>query len=153
MPPNKMNYFFYEHIAILDANLQRFSRRSLMDGSEQGEQLAKMVFEAPFAVISHNSDNDSVFNYGNRTAMKLFEVSWQDLINMPSRLSAEVENREERTKLLAKVTKNNFIDDYSGIRISAKGKRFQIENAVVWNLYHHDSYYGQAAMFSQWKML
>jgi len=142
-----------DHIAVLDANLQRFTGRSLIDVNVQGEQLAKAVFEAPFAVVSHNNDNDPVFNYANRTAMELFEVNWQGLTNMPSRLSAEAENREERAKLLEKVTKNNFIDDYSGVRISAKGKRFKIDHAVVWNLYHGDVYYGQAAMFSQWTML
>jgi len=153
MPPTEMNHFMREHIAILDANLQRFTGHTLMNTDAKGGSLAKAVFGAPFALISHNHDSDPVFSYGNRTALELFEVNWQDLMNMPSRLSAELENREERAKLLAKVTKNNFIDDYSGIRISAKGNRFQIEHAVVWNLYHHDAYYGQAAMFSQWKML
>jgi len=153
MSPSEANNFMREHIAILDANLQRFTGRYLMDSNVQRESLAKAVFEAPFAVVSHNHDSDPVFNYANRMAMALFEVNWQDLINMPSRLSAEAENRDERTKLLEKVTKHDFIDDYSGVRISAKGKCFRIDHAVVWNLYHDDVYYGQAAMFSQWKML
>lgn len=142
-----------DHIAILQANLQRFTGKSLMNVSEQGEQLAKTVFEAPFALVSHNNASDPVFNYANRMALELFEINWKDLMKMPSRLSAEVKNRGERDKLLAEVTKHDFIDDYSGVRISAKGNRFQINHAVVWNLYHNNEYYGQAAMFSQWKML
>ena len=27
-----------------------------------------------------------------------------------------------------------FIDDYTGVRISASGRRFRIDKAVVWNL-------------------
>ena len=142
-----------DHIAILQENLQRFTGHSLMDENEQGEKLASAVFEAPFALVSHNAASDPVLNYGNRMALKLFEIDWESLMKIPSRLSAEPENREERAKLLAQVTKYNFIDNYSGVRISAKGKRFQIEHATVWNLYHNNAYYGQAAMFSQWKML
>lgn len=141
-----------EHVAILQANLQRFTGHDLIDVSD-AELLSKAVFEAPFALISHNNEIDPVFNYGNRIAMELFEIDWQNLIKMPSRLSAEAKNRDARNELLAEVTKNNFIDDYSGIRISAKGSRFQIEHAIVWNLYHRNEYYGQAAMFSQWKRL
>jgi len=141
-----------EHVTILQANLQRFTGHDLIDVSD-AELLSKAVFEAPFALISHNNEADPVFNYGNRIAMALFEIDWQDLIKIPSRLSAEAKNRDARNALLAEVTKNNFIDDYSGVRISAKGRRFQIEHAIVWNLYHNNEYYGQAAMFSQWKRL
>lgn len=91
-----------DHIAILQANLQRFTGKSLMDVSEQGEQLAKTVFEAPFALVSHNNASDPVFNYANRMALELFEINWKDLMKMPSRLSAEVKNRGEREKLLRK---------------------------------------------------
>ncbi len=141
-----------DHIAILQTNLQRFTGHKLVD-INNAKLLSNAVFEAPFALVSHNNASDPVFNYANRMALKLFEIDWQDLIKMPSRLSAEPENRDERDKLLARVAKHNFIADYSGVRISAKGNRFQIDHAIVWNLYHNNEYYGQAAMFSQWKML
>jgi N-carbamoylputrescine amidase len=53
---------------------------------------------------------------------------------MPSRLTAEAPDREERARLLAEVTAKGFIDHYSGVRVSSSGRRFRIEGAVVWNL-------------------
>lgn len=73
---------------------------------------------------------------------------------MPSRLSAEPVSREERARLLAEVSKNGFIDNYTGVRISRTGKRFLIEHAIVWNLLDEQGVYrGQAAMFRDWKYL
>ena len=72
----------------------------------------------------------------------------------PSRKSAEPINREERQRLLDRVTSHGYIDDYSGIRISSSGKRFLIENAIVWDLVDHlGGYHGQAAVFDKWSFL
>ena len=50
---------------------------------------------------------------------------------------------------LDRVNAQGFIDDYAGIRISAKGRRFRIGNAIVWNLIDADGVRrGQAATFA-----
>jgi hypothetical protein len=68
---------------------------------------------------------------------------------LPSRLSAEPLARDERARLLARVTEFGFVDDYSGMRISGRNKRFMITNATVWNLLDADGVYrGQAAAFT-----
>ena len=116
--------------------------------------LARYVFEAPFVLVSHGTENDPVLNYGNQAALALWEMSWEELTRTPSRLTAEEPNREERTKLLEAVTQRGFIDDYSGIRISKTGRRFQISRATVWNLISEKGEpCGQAAMFDEWKFL
>ena len=70
------------------------------------------------------------------------------------RYSAEAVNREARAGLLARVARDGYIDDYSGVRISASGRRFCIEAATVWNLVAADgSMHGQAASFSRWQAL
>jgi hypothetical protein len=52
------------------------------------------------------------------------------------------------------VTANGFINDYQGVRISKTGKRFQIRNAIVWNLTDSAGIYqGQAACFADWEFL
>lgn len=82
--------------------------------------------------------------------MQLFEMSWDEFTRLPSRKSAESPNQEERSRHLALVKKNGFIDHYSGVRISSRGKRFLIENAVVWNLIDTGgNYRGQAATFDR----
>ncbi len=121
---------------------------------EPGEDQAKRVNEAPFFVASHGLEDDPVLNYGNLRALELFEMDWEDFVKTPSRLTAEAPNRAERQYLLDRVTEHGFIDDYSGIRISSKGKRFRIRNATVWNLTDGSGRKtGQAATFSEWEYL
>jgi hypothetical protein len=108
--------------------------------------------EAPFALLSHGTESDPIFNYGNRLALQLFESTFEALTRMPSRLSAETPLQSEREALLREVSEKGFIDHYSGVRISTSGRRFRICNATVWNV--HDASgnkIGQAAAFSQWE--
>ena len=112
------------------------------------------LYHAPFVVLSHGTEDDPIFNFANKRAQELFEYDWDTFITLPSRLSAEAPNREERTRLLHEVTSNNFIKHYQGIRISASGKRFYIKQATVWNLIDDkDQKQGQAACFSEWEFL
>ena len=143
-----------EHVQILDRSLERWTGRNLAAGAGAAEELADRLFHAPFIVVSHGLENDPVLNYGNAAALTLWEMTWVELTRTPSRLTAEAPNREERARLLAAVTKNGFIDDYSGVRISKTGRRFRIQQATVWNLLGTDNeYYGQAAMFSHWEFI
>jgi hypothetical protein len=63
-------------------------------------------------------------------------------------------HRDERADFLRRVRENGFVDDYSGIRISGKGRRFRIRQATVWNVLDASGRYaGQAATFSSWEFL
>jgi len=118
------------------------------------EDVARALFEAPFAQVSHGTEADPVLNYGNRTALGLWEVDFQTLTSMPSRLTAEPMERGERARMLEQVSARGYIDDYAGVRISHSGRRFRIENAIVWNLIEEDgSPAGQAAMFREWRFV
>jgi hypothetical protein len=135
-------------------SLRHWTGRDLLPGLFNPLGLAKNVFAAPFVLVSHGTEADPVLNYGNQTALNLWEMSWEELTRTPSRLTAEAPNREERARLLAAVTRNGFIDDYSGIRISKNGRRFRIAQATVWNLLDEQGRHaGQAATFSDWEFL
>jgi hypothetical protein len=109
------------------------------------------LWEAPFVLLAHGLGTDPVFFYGDRRALELFEVSAEELIRMPSRLSAEAPDRAERARLLDQVARHGFIGDYAGVRVSASGRRFRIEQATVWNLIDAAGRaHGQAAAFSKW---
>ena len=115
---------------------------------------ARALFEAPFVVVSHGTEVDPILNYGNRTALELWEMDVDTLLQTPSRLTAEPVHRDERAKLLQRTTRDGFVDDYSGIRITASGRRFLIGQAIVWNLIDEEGQYaGQAATFSTWEWL
>lgn len=118
------------------------------------EEVARRLFEAPFVQVSHGTEADPVLNYGNRMALQLWGVDFETLTQMPSRLTAEPMERSERARMLERVSTRGFIDDYAGVRISHGGRRFRIENAIVWNLIDADgSPAGQAAMFREWQFL
>jgi len=107
--------------------------------------------ETRSVIVSHGIETDPIFNYGNPAALALFELDWHTFTQLPSRYSAEALNREERAQMLEKVSRQGYVDDYQGVRVSSTWKRFHIANAYVWNL--RDStgiYQGQAAMFDQW---
>ncbi|WP_421705046.1 MEKHLA domain-containing protein [Aliiroseovarius sp.] len=66
------------------------------------------------------------------------------------RLTAEPDERAARAAMLASITERGFIDDYSGIRISTKGRRFYIDQAVIWTLRDTVGHkLGQAAAFAK----
>ncbi|MCP3673276.1 MAG: MEKHLA domain-containing protein [Gammaproteobacteria bacterium] len=115
---------------------------------KMGEDLLEKMYFAPFAILSHGIEDDPVFNFANEFALNKFEMTWSEMIKLPSRFSAEVPNRQERKLLLDRVTEFGYIDDYQGVRVSSKGKRFMIKQAVVWNLIDEQgAYRGQAGMF------
>jgi hypothetical protein len=148
--------FVRSHSDVLVSSYRRITGRSLFPGTPeiQGLELAQRLYEAPFVVVSHGTQVDPILNYGNATAQRLWELSWDELTSMPSRLTAEAPLREERARLLAAVTSRGFIDDYTGIRITRSGRRFRISRATVWNLVTLDEQpYGQAALFSEWTWL
>jgi hypothetical protein len=139
---------------IMARSLKHWTGRDLWPGNFLTEELAEKIYSAPFVLVSHGTQADPVLNYGNGTALTLWEMTWEELTQTPSRLTAEALNREERARLLAAVTQHGFIDDYAGVRISKTGKRFRIRQATVWNLLTPEGVYcGQAATFRDWEPL
>ena len=146
--------FVIAHTTCLARSLKKWTGRDLLPEVSDPSGLSQKVFEAPFVLVSHGTEADPVLNYGNQTALSLWEMSWAELTRTPSRLTAEAMNREDRARLLEIVTRRGFIDDYSGIRISKTGRRFRISHATVWNLLTEDGKpCGQAAMFDKWEFL
>jgi len=113
---------------------------------------AWLFHDAPFAVLAHDGGPDPRFIYANQKALDRFGYTIDELVGLPSRLSAEAPERAERQRLLDAVTRDGFISNYSGIRITKSQQRFKIDNAVVWQLIDLDGCYrGQAATFSEWQ--
>jgi hypothetical protein len=146
--------FVVTHTALMARSLRRWTGRELWRGADDPSVLSRAVFEAPFALVSHGTEADPTLNYGNRTALGLWEMTWDELVRTPSRFTAEAPNREEGARLREAVTRRGFIDDYTGVRVSKTGRRFRISRATVWNLIEEDGQYrGQAAMFDRWEFL
>jgi len=152
--PCKKNNYLSKHTELIRQSYSHWLLSELIPEGSSELDFAKRLFEADFAVVTHNTGVDPVFNYANQKALELFEFDWLDFTCLPSKYSAEPVNQSERERLLATVTKNGYIDHYEGIRLSSTGKRFVIKNAVVWNLIDkYQAYQGQAACFKQWYYL
>ena len=149
--PSIANDFHAIHVRRLRASLRGLTGRDLMDLPADEIAAARCVYEASLAVVSSDTQDDSVFNYANRTALELFEMSWEELTQIPSRYSAEPDARAERDRLMAQVAEFGVIHDYTGIRISKTGRRFLIHDATVWMLSDEQGApYGRAATFDRW---
>ncbi len=145
------------HCRLLAESHRRVTGQPLGDPTWESlsdADLRAVMWEADVVIASHGTESDPVLNYGNARALELWEADWPSFTSMPSRLTAEPMNREERASMLARVTADGYIDDYAGIRISTKGTRFKIHRATVWNLIDAEGERrGQAVVFSDWSPL
>lgn len=132
---------------MMALSFERLLGRPLV--STDGSDLIQSLWLAPFAIVAHGTQADPVFFFGNAAALDLFETDWATFTAMPSRYSAEAPSRAERQRLMERVAEQGFIDDYAGVRKSAKGRRFRIGPAVVWNILDQaGKLHGQAATFA-----
>ena len=126
---------------------QRAFGRPLLNGNDQ----AKDLFSSDMAVLAHDNSKDPRLIYANATALRLWERSWDTMIGMPSRYTAEEWAREQRASALQRAEKQDAFEGYSGVRVSRTGQRFMINNARIWTLWDdHGRPCGQAAAFSDW---
>lgn len=152
--PCTENSFLAEQAELLLSSFYYMTGQNLIAPELTDENKYRALFEASFCVVSHGIEADPIFNYGNNTALALFELGWKDFTSLASRHSAEPKIRQERQKLLMQVSKHGFIDSYRGVRVSSTGRRFLVENAVVWNLMDKSgAYCGQAAVLYEWTEL
>lgn len=135
-------------VSLLASSFRRLLGRDLVVA---GDSVETALWLAPRVIVAHGTENDPIFFYANRLALKRFEMSWDEFTRLPSPYSAEAPVRDERAQLLARVSRDGYIDDYAGVRIAASGRRFRIESAVVWNLIDAAGQcHGQAATFDRW---
>jgi hypothetical protein len=146
----------------------------LLEGVEL-DALARALYEAPFVCLAHNRfeveaaqaeagpgapPQETVFTYANRAALTLFEGSWDDIVGMPSRLSADdsPEAQADRNRLLEAAAKGGsekgqgIVRNYSGWRRSLKGARFLIRDATLFNVSDlSGELWGQAVVFDEYE--
>lgn len=141
-----------QSLRILNS-FHHWTGRCLLETKGSPLEIAQQMFEAPLVILSHGTEPDPIFNYGNRMALQMWELTWDELIQMPSRQSAEAMIQQERDRLLEE-TAAKGISNWRGIRISSTGKRFQVENGLIWNVI--DENYqpcGQAAVYSDYQFI
>ena len=138
---------------ILNSHQHGF-KAALIAGSNKHSPthvVAEELFSCGFPVLAHDGADDPMLTYANAAALQLWETSWAELIGLPSRLTAPDSERDERRNALGEAQALHALTGYAGIRISRKGRRFQIHNARIWTLLDEQQQpCGQAASFQDW---
>ncbi|MCY1642874.1 MEKHLA domain-containing protein [Methylorubrum sp. SL192] len=131
---------------LLTGSFLRLVGRPLVPAPDLGPDW--LYASAPFAVLAHDTGADPLFVYANRAAQQAFGYGWEEIVGMPSRLSAEAPERAERQRLLDAVARDGFVADYAGIRVAKDGWRFPVTAGIVWQLVDEGGIVrGQAATF------
>lgn len=138
---------------LLDS-YRHWTSRDLIERIGEVDAQGYRLFHSPFVVVSHGAEADPFLNYGNQVALDLWEMTWDQLVQTPSRLTAEPVNRAEREWMLEQAKARGYLDTYRGVRVTSTGRRFLVENALIWNVVDAEGKpVGQAATFSQWTWL
>lgn len=145
---------------LMANSFQRFTDQSILGAvatiTLTEPELAQALFDAPQAIVSHGTEADPVFRYANAQALKLWEMDWDSFTHLPSRLSAEPAGdiQSDRDGLLKAALTIGWIDKYAGVRISSTGRRFEIQNTILWNVVDDAGvHHGQAAFIRDWRFL
>ena len=138
-----------ERLKLVVTSFHRLTGRRLIETNDSDPWQA--CWGAPRVIVAHGSEADPIFFYGNRLALSLFELDFAAFTKLPSRYSAEPLLREKRDEVLARVREHGYVEDYAGVRVSASGRRFRIEQAIIWDVLDEAGQrHGQAATFEHW---
>ena len=145
-----------QHIQLLLYSFHHWTGDDLIQipSNYSPEEIANLLFNADFILVSHGSEVDPIFNYGNQKALNLWQMDWQTLISTPSRYTVEPMEHEDREQLLAQAKSQGYVSNYRGIRIASNGDRFYINNVILWNVVDKQGkLWGQAATFHDWEAI
>jgi len=140
------------HLLIkqIDASFHQFSGDNLYCPEAVIHRHKWLHEEAPYSILAHNNENDPHFIYANKCALSCFKYTDEEMLLLPSRLSAGVQDRSERERILKSVAQNGIAYDYFGSRVDKYGLNFRIFDGIIWQLQHDNGdVWGQAALF--WK--
>jgi len=134
--------------SILDS-YRTFLNAELIERSGDPAIDAQQLFDLAAVVLSHAGGDDPRFVYANAAAAAAWRTTPEDLIGMPSRLSAPPDHRESRKAMLDEAARDGYITGYSGTRVARDGSLFVIEDATLWSVHFTDTA-GQAVVFRTW---
>jgi hypothetical protein len=116
----------------------RKTGRPLFDQEVEIQDVAQLLWEAPFALLSHDASEDPKVTYANKVGLELFEAEWDEMIGIESKNTAreegDINHREERAAMLREALQKGFVDDYQGVRVSLKGNEFRILDATIFSI-------------------
>jgi hypothetical protein len=109
---------------------------------------ARALFDAPFAVLAHDTRPDPLCIYANAAALAAFELRLADAPGFATSRTAEPAARHDLRVALARADEAGLLRGYSGVRVSTAGRRFEIYDGRIWTVLDDAGRrVGQAAAF------
>ena len=135
----------------------RKTGRPLFEQEVEISDVAQLLWEAPFALLSHDASDDPKVTYANKAGLDLFEAEWDEMIGVASKNTAreegDVNHREERAAMLKDALAKGYVDEYTGVRQTIKGdKEFKILDATIFSIESPGGdVMGQGAVLRLWE--
>jgi len=107
-------------------------------GGDDDARRARALFEAPLAVLAHDTRPDPLCVYANAAALAAFELTLSEAASFATSRTVEPAAREERSAALARAAEAGLLSGYRGMRVSTTGRRFQIEDGRIWTVLDDD---------------
>src|SRR4029078_4686814 len=102
--PAELNDYLEGHVRLLLDSFRHWTGKDLVQQEQSPREQARALFYAPFVVLSHDSGRDPLLNYANEAGLHLFELTWEELIALPSRLTGGRLHPVERDRSLVRTT-------------------------------------------------
>lgn len=118
---------------ILDS-FRRSVGRDLVARSGDPADDANRLFELPQAVLAHDASTQPLLDWVNAAAAAAFDATPEILIGRPSSATAPPDATADRRQLFEILARRGFVTGYSGVRISLTGRRFIIDDVIVFAL-------------------
>jgi hypothetical protein len=102
------------------------------------------------------TQEDPILNYGSHLALTLWETTWEQLVQTPSRLTAEPVNRAEREWMLERARVQGYAwtitagSEFRTLRATVPDRAGDCMDVSIDQAGHRR---GQAATFSRWTFL
>lgn len=135
------------HIRLLDSSLAKsrgdgmfeWIQSKLSSHASSPETAKQLHYNQRFGVLSHGTQPDPIYNYGNIASLELFEQTLENLCKTPSRYSTIPELMEDRSNLIEDIETQGYGLIDKAIRVSAKGNLFLIHQILVWTVFSDDN--------------
>ena len=107
-----------------------------------------------YAILSHGTQDDPIYNYFNKAAMETFLYEPEEIYQLPSRKSAPPDLRIDRAALIQASVERGFQVYTKAVRVTKYGQLFQINEGLLWNVYDDNgNRVGQTALFDRNKIV
>ena len=106
-----------------------------------------------FGILSHGTQEDPIYNYGNQASLILFDQTLENLCKTPSRYSTVESLMDDREQLIQQINDAGYGTISDAVRTTTKGKLFVIQTIWIWHVYHPDGRrIGLAALYDRAKV-